>query len=249
MHKIFLTLFLIICTTAYGVEIDNELMKKNLDAANLQIEVLKAQIEVMKSYQDKFLTTVYWSLSGMVGVVILLIGYNWFTNFKNQEKEEKNLKELIFNNLEISKNEMLIYINNNLNELEIKNWNKLNGKVDEKYNLLSTKNNDLKRDLGYMKIKLDKLEYGKWKNSKVYGNCVSVAIEMIDLSLSLDNYTLETSLELLIEALELGLREEKKSTIDVDIITQIERSFSKLDKNYLPVKKRIEDLIMQLNNL
>ncbi|NUG68861.1 hypothetical protein HUN36_05390, partial [Acinetobacter bereziniae] len=62
MYKIILTLLLCCCATAYGADMENTLLKKNLEAASLQIEVLKAQIEVMKSYQDKFLSTVYWSL-------------------------------------------------------------------------------------------------------------------------------------------------------------------------------------------
>lgn len=62
MYKIVFTLLILFSVTAYGAEVDNALLRKNLEAANLQIEVLKAQVKVMESYQDKFLSTVYWSL-------------------------------------------------------------------------------------------------------------------------------------------------------------------------------------------
>ena len=39
------------------------------------------------------LTTVYWCLGTLVGVFLLLIGFNWFTNFRLNQREISTLRE------------------------------------------------------------------------------------------------------------------------------------------------------------
>jgi hypothetical protein len=59
----------------------------------IEIELLKAQLSDARGFQSDLLSTVYWSLGVVVGIVALLVGYNWFTNFKIYEREKASLLE------------------------------------------------------------------------------------------------------------------------------------------------------------
>lgn len=55
--------------------------------------LLKEQIRLMNHYQESLLTTVYWSLGGVVGLALLLSGFSWWTNFRFYESDKKKLAQ------------------------------------------------------------------------------------------------------------------------------------------------------------
>jgi len=56
------------------------------------IVLLRTQIEVMQKYDDRLLSVVYWSFSGVFLLVILVGGINWFTNYRLYERERDTLR-------------------------------------------------------------------------------------------------------------------------------------------------------------
>jgi hypothetical protein len=60
-----------------------------------EVQVLKAQLQTMKEYNEQILATVYWSLGGIVGLAVVLCGYSWYNNNLLFEREkELTRKEL-----------------------------------------------------------------------------------------------------------------------------------------------------------
>jgi len=57
--------------------------------------VLRSQIETMQRYDDRLLNVVYWSMSGVFLLVVLVGGINWFTNYRLYEEEKDALRETI----------------------------------------------------------------------------------------------------------------------------------------------------------
>jgi flagellar basal body-associated protein FliL len=64
-------------------------------AAPTTEDLLKTQIEIMRAYDSRMLSVVYWSLSGVFLLVVLVGGINWFTNFRLYERERDNLRESV----------------------------------------------------------------------------------------------------------------------------------------------------------
>lgn len=56
-----------------------------------EIALLKEQIRLIDHYQESQLSIVLWSLGGVVGLAILLSGFSWWTNFRLNENDRKNL--------------------------------------------------------------------------------------------------------------------------------------------------------------
>ncbi len=56
-------------------------------------DMLKAQLEVIRDYDQRLLATVYASLGGVFLLVVLVGGLNWFTNYRLYERERDSLRQ------------------------------------------------------------------------------------------------------------------------------------------------------------
>ena len=57
-----------------------------------QVELLKAQLEVTRTYHSSLLDTVYWALGTVFVMVTLLVGFGWFANFRVYERDKDVLR-------------------------------------------------------------------------------------------------------------------------------------------------------------
>jgi hypothetical protein len=62
---------------------------------NTENDMLKAQLEVIRDYDQRLLATVYASLGGVFLLVVLVGGLNWFTNYRLYERERDSLRQYL----------------------------------------------------------------------------------------------------------------------------------------------------------
>lgn len=55
--------------------------------------LLRAQLDTVKEFDQRLLSTVQWSLGIVVASLAVLVGYNWYTNHRELEKDKAALKE------------------------------------------------------------------------------------------------------------------------------------------------------------
>jgi hypothetical protein len=60
-----------------------------------EVKLLRQQLETMREYDQKLLSTVLWSLSGVFLLVILLGGYSWFSNFRIYNRDLESIRQQI----------------------------------------------------------------------------------------------------------------------------------------------------------
>lgn len=89
--------------------------------------ILKAQLEIMREYNERLLNTVYWSLGTLVVIAVLLVGFSWFTNYKIYERDKAALRQ----ELSGAVDSQILGIRNKLNE-----------DLEEKLKEISTKSVD-----------------------------------------------------------------------------------------------------------
>ena len=58
-----------------------------------QVEVLEAQLETMRQYDQRLLETVYWALATVVGLFLTIVALNVFTYRHDTNALRKNLEE------------------------------------------------------------------------------------------------------------------------------------------------------------
>jgi hypothetical protein len=57
--------------------------------------IVRAELAAVKDYDQRLLSTVYWSLSGVFLLVVLIGGVNWFTNYRLYERERDSLRQTL----------------------------------------------------------------------------------------------------------------------------------------------------------
>jgi hypothetical protein len=60
-----------------------------------ELAVLRAQLQVMTSYDQRLLATVYWALGALGTLGAAIIGFGWFTNFKIYERDKDALRSAL----------------------------------------------------------------------------------------------------------------------------------------------------------
>ena len=53
--------------------------------------MLEAQLKVMREYDARLLHTVYWSLTTVATLTLVLVGFGWFVNFRVYERDKASL--------------------------------------------------------------------------------------------------------------------------------------------------------------
>lgn len=90
--------------TCESYSADNAAVSSNTQNSGETL-ALRAQIEIMRQYDQRLLSTVYWSLGVLATVTILLIGFGWFANFRLYERDKIALRQelIVFIQEELSK--------------------------------------------------------------------------------------------------------------------------------------------------
>lgn len=104
---LFIFLTLIVCfsyDTCDSYSADNATVSSNTQSSGEAL-ALRAQIEIMRQYDQRLLATVYWSLGVLATITILLIGFGWFANFRLYERDKIALRQelIVFIQEELSK--------------------------------------------------------------------------------------------------------------------------------------------------
>lgn len=62
-------------------------------ASNVEVQVLRAQLESMRFFHDSFISMAQWALGTAVAVILSLAVFGWFTNKASYERERDLLKQ------------------------------------------------------------------------------------------------------------------------------------------------------------
>jgi hypothetical protein len=58
-----------------------------------EVAVLKAQLETMRQYQDRFISMAQWSLGTVIGLAFALAAFSWFNNKTSYERDRDALRQ------------------------------------------------------------------------------------------------------------------------------------------------------------
>ena len=233
MEKLLFILFSwLLVVNTWAETTDKVLLEKKLIASNTQIEILKSQINLITSYQDKLLSTVYWSLGGIITLTVLLIGFNWFINIRNQDKEIENLKNTIRNQINDAKSELKTDVNNSLDTKIKTTVSRLEGKII------------------YLEIDISQQKCEKWILTKVYANALREQSNILKLlsSQSHSDYRTSSAFEKIFEILELINNENKKSCLNPDVIKGIVQSMKLFQDSHQLTVAKIEKILNDYSN-
>lgn len=117
--------------------------KPDAAEASAEIQVLKAQLQTMKDYDDRILATVYWALGGIAGLAVVLCGYSWYNNNLLFEREKeltrKELRILLQEDFKVALDSANEETNDKSRVLLSDFENEINVRLDDKIDDINTK--------------------------------------------------------------------------------------------------------------
>ena len=73
---------------------------------SLHIANLEAQIGVLRDHSQALLSTVQWTLATIVGVAVILVGYNWFVVRRDVDRERRDMQTALNTGIAAAKAEL-----------------------------------------------------------------------------------------------------------------------------------------------
>ena len=213
---------------------------------NTELELLKLQIELTTTFQEKLLSTVYWSLGTIASVVTVLVGFGWFANYKVYERDKEAIKSEANALIKNYQQENQVHFDSQIGKLETQISEKLKAdqsleleklkiNFDEKIKYLSTEIQALKHDsksgLANVTIELENQSREKWIQMGVYINALRSSINILELAITNKfKYRIERGLDFILE--DLNKIFSKGMQLDSGVVSKLSKQFDLLDSSH-----------------
>jgi hypothetical protein len=187
------------------------------DDQDNEIDILKAQIEIISTYSDR-LTNVFIGTGGIIITLIaIFFGINLYMTNRQYEKDMEKIK------LEINNS-----INQQINVEFSKNQSRIDSSIDRKFHSIEQSLISLQKDQLNM-------EADEWAKKGVVANEIGRYIEII--TLDPNDICMNFTLDKLINALE-----KEQVLLSSDDIGNLANALSKIDKKFESVSQHILEL-------
>lgn len=61
--------------------------------SDLEVSYLRGQLEQMKAFDDRLISTVHWSLTTVAGLFLIIMSVNWWSHYKLTKRDKKVFQE------------------------------------------------------------------------------------------------------------------------------------------------------------
>lgn len=191
IYMAFLIFVLMLSWSASAAPETSQPLQQSLLAAQDEVKQLKTQLAVVQSYQDKFLSTVYWSLGALATIAALLVGFSWFANFRIYERDKTALRQELHSEVEDELRNLrrLVedHLNNSTKALTDQIIKQCHATVEPLQNEMLANERALFRGLAELELELREIEHAKWKEKRIYLNALRASRKMLDISLYTEN--------------------------------------------------------------
>ncbi len=185
------------------------------------------------------MSVVLWSLGAVVGLTILLAGFNWFQNNRMLQRElesvRSELKALIASQVSEAERPLAQRIDARLSEVESQLKKTVETTVTKATAPLIGKVDDIGNRLGNIEFASHKAEFDHWLTKGVPSNACSKAAQLIDKAVDLHNeYDISQSLNLLSTALDA--LEASRDRLDALWARDLENALNRVGSNFSSTK-------------
>jgi hypothetical protein len=200
--------------------------------------VLNHAIELTGQLDQRLLATVYWCLGTLVAVLVILVGYNWFTNFRAYQREGIALRQQIASDIATLSNQLKIQVQENLESLNKDLTQKATDSTKESRSQLrafvQSELSSLKSEIGELQATALANERDDWLRKGVHSNALRAQMAYLQHVRKMDaDWRFQQGLDML-ESIFKGFRESnspKPSASDLAEIT----AFLKKIENENPI--------------
>lgn len=156
---------------------------QSTDSLAFQMRLLDAQLRMAIEYNDRILQTVYWALGSMASFLLILVGFNWYTNYRIYDRDKQALMQELSSSLQAHLSEHRIAVQTEINAKFKEISDSTQGRIDARIAILDETLAGFKSELFDLRFAALKSEFHYWELKGVRGNMLAMAIQMLSLSL------------------------------------------------------------------
>lgn len=206
--------------------------------ADQRLTRVEDTIQVIRDYNDDFLSLVTWSLTTVVMLVALLLGFNWFQNQRSLRRELESLRAELRAFLESRVAEAEAPLREKLDEAVTDLEKKLKGISAHAVAPTQQSVSSLKYRVQNLEVAQLEGEYAKWVEKDVLANAARTAIELVALASDIGSeYQITGALDRL--SVIISQIEKESRSLPSDVVVELERTLTKLSSEYSASKAGI----------
>lgn len=220
----------------------------SMTAQEGEVAVLRAQLELMREYDQRLLSTVYWSLGGLVTIATILIGFGWFANFRVYERDRnvlaQELRSMIQNELREMSQRVERDIENRFKASEERTKERVASATEALESKVDGEFRNLNHEILNSQYELKHLEADKWMAKAVYSNALRAYCGMMQLSLRIGyQWRVAKTLDYIHDVL-MSMRDQGKGrSLDADDIRAVTTLLDSIPKEHAIVVSGIRGLL------
>ncbi|WP_047552766.1 hypothetical protein [Methylotenera sp. G11] len=255
---IYLALFIFGVTFSWYARAAPEMsqhLQQNLIAAQDEVKQLKAQLQIVESYQDKLLSTVYWSLGTLATIAALLVGFSWFANFRIYERDKTALRQELHSAVEDELRNLRRLVEDHVDDSKKTLTDQIIMQSQAATEPLKKKilanERTLSRGLANLELEIREIEHTKWREKKVYSNALRTSRQMLDISLITENrYDIADALDRIQGDLGSMLKANYTTLIpDAEDVSTIVKTLDRVDAEHLILVSSIKDMLAKVRTV
>jgi hypothetical protein len=221
---------------------------------DIEISTLRAQLEVMRQYDRRLLSTVYWSLGGLLTIAALLIGFGWFANFRVYERDKAALAATLQADIEkrLSEIQRLTQseVARRLQEIEEKARLAGTTAADALGSRIDARIERLQTHLYHLEWGLLEQEANHWLSRDVVVNAVRIQSEMLRLAATMkEAWRTSRALDAMHQALKIIADQRVAVYPDADLMREIVDVLGKVPAEHSIAVSNIKDLLTRIRAL
>ena len=180
------------------------------------IIALRAQLETMRSYDQRLLATVYWALGGLVALGAVLIGFGWFANFRVYERDKAALRQELLGVIASRLAESESHLSDRVSAVSTQLDETARAAASQAISPVKQITQELQSELVFLKYQMYEAEFDRWSAAGVHTNSLRVAVSMISIAQAdLDEFWVSKALDRMRSAFKSGARPDADGAREV----------------------------------
>jgi hypothetical protein len=208
---------------------------------------LEHVVELTGQLDQRLLTTVYWCLGTLVTVFLILVGYNWFVNFRIHERDFRELRKEISVRLDAAVDKIEAAAKTATQELKTELRKSTESYVDSKTSGVKSDIDSLRRDVGRLEAADLKREVDSWFSEKVYTNALFRHVQYLHKIRKVGyDWEVQKGLDKMETILKRMISERPSLRPDADQIAELSQLLDLVAKKNPGLVGKLQSLVAQL---
>ena len=202
-------------------------------------------VELTGQLDQRLLTTVYWCLGTLVTVFLILIGYNWFVNFRIHERDFRELKNDISTGLDAAVIKVETAAKAAGEEVKTELRKNAESYINSKTAQIAQTIQDLRGQVAELQAESVEREVDKWLAEKVYNNALRYHVRYLRLVRN-EDWRVQRGLDRMERILRTMIREQPGRRPNADDIAELSRFLEGAAKQNPVLVKTLQTLVTEL---